>query len=150
MNPISEGFAGGLVVSEGFGAGVVLGAFTITGVISINESISGTIEFPGLENNMIFIGESGNTIKVQCTFTDANDELIDVNNLELRIFDKDKNQIDTVSTITRVSEGIYYALYTLPESMSVVNYFCSFHGNVGGNTVVERDRFQSRFWVNDV
>lgn len=98
---------------------------------------------------MIFYSESENTVRIQCTFTDSDEALIDVDDLEVRIFDRTKNLLETIDTVTRESEGVYYALYETPASTGVVNYYCSFAGTVNGNVVIKRDKFQTRFWVDD-
>lgn len=97
----------------------------------------------------MFISESENTIRIQCTFTDTEDALTDIDDAEVRIYDKNKALIETIDTVTRVSEGVYYAEYTTPQSTKATNYFCSMRGTVDSKLVVKRGQFQTRFFVDE-
>ena len=96
---------------------------------------------------MLFTCEARNTIRIQCTFTDSSDSLTDVDDIELTIYDHTKTLIDTIETVTRVSEGVYYALYTTPESTSDKTYYCTMAGTVDGYPVSETDKFKTKFYI---
>jgi hypothetical protein len=88
----------------------------------------------------------GNTIKLRAEFKDYEGNLCDPDSVELRILDNMKRQLgDTmiVSTIYRVSTGIYEYPFVVPDGAGQLTY--EFRGTIEGNPAIGRGTI-TRTW----
>ncbi len=89
---------------------------------------------------------SGSTIRIQVTFKDFNDNLIDPSSTKLVIYDKTGKEISDYSPLVKDSLGIYHFDYTTPITIKKdTQYYCEASGIIDDNTVLCRDTFTTQF-----
>jgi len=65
---------------------------------------------------MITLGE---TVRIECTIKDFEDNLIDPESHEIKIYDPNGTLVATYNSATRQSQGVYTLDFTIPEDGQV-------------------------------
>ena|ERR1051325_7832733 len=96
--------------------------------------------------------ETGNTIKFFGKFRDWAPEGTegpltdpDGSDVDVVLYNADKEQIGTGDSVIRDSTGVYHYEWTLP--LEPGNYYIEFSGKIGGKEVLSREKIQVKFNV---
>ena len=87
----------------------------------------------------------GNTVRLKAEFTDFNGELVDVMDATLTVYEG-KNKVLVEVTPERLSEGVYFYDYIVPEFSGGSLYF-EFKGMLDGKPILGREPLE-RSWVD--
>lgn len=87
----------------------------------------------------------GDTIRVEADFCDWQDNPVDLTDISITVYDKDKSQIETITTnIDNPSVGTYQYDYTIPDGDGYIAV--EFRGLLGGKPKVIRKKV-AREWA---
>ena len=116
-------------------------------IINMDER-SGTVYVleRGAQTEVILLALSKNTVRLKVEFRDFDGELISPDNVVLRIYKWDREQIGVDIPVNPSEIGVFQHDYELPDSPDESLYF-EFEGVMGGNPVIARDKI-SVVWVN--
>ena len=90
--------------------------------------------------------EAGNTVVIRCTFTDPDEDLLDIDVPTLNIYTDKMVLLHTdTDNVVRESEGVYSCRYETPTETSKKKYFCEISGTVDGFAVLDRGEFYTVF-----
>jgi hypothetical protein len=90
---------------------------------------------------------SGSTIKLKCTFTNFEDNLIDPDVVKFIVYDYKFNKINEyiLNSSNKISEGIYFYNFTTPNEESLIYY--EFKGEIQGTIAIERGSIRTKFII---
>lgn len=88
---------------------------------------------------------SGDTVRLKATFYNFLGVLTDPTDLVLRIYDSDKNLLETptLTASNHASTGVYQYDYTLPNQSKI---YYEWSGTLEGSTALERGEVRIR-WI---
>ena len=87
----------------------------------------------------------GNTITITASFKDDANVLHDATEVTAKIYDREFHVIETITNITRVSEGVYRLNYTTLPVSCPTYYYIELSGKVGELTILNRYTLQLKF-----
>lgn len=87
----------------------------------------------------------GDTVRLYGEFRDWESNLVDVDSLEVKIYDKEELLLDTINTgIINYEVGKYYVPYTIPnENGGYLTY--KFSGNINGEQIMRGGKIPIKF-----
>lgn len=91
---------------------------------------------------MPFYTLRGNTLQATAQFQDGNGNVIDVENVNMYVYNNNRVKIDTVSPIYIAGEQKYEALYVFDDEG---DYYVEFNASLDGNPVLNREKVVVRF-----
>ena len=80
----------------------------------------------------------GNTIKIHAEFPNTIQNLGTMSNVKLKIYTSDFKLIETVSTVTKISDGVYEVDYTVTDKLMPEVLVYEVSGDVGTSTYLGR------------
>lgn len=90
---------------------------------------------------------TGDTIRVQATFTNESGTLVDADGqaVTFKVYNADTRAVLTSAAATRSSTGIYFYDYTVPDTEQA--YFLEMSGLFATKTQLKRTKIKAKFKV---
>lgn len=91
--------------------------------------------------------QAGNTVRLNCTFTDFSNNPIDPANIRVRIYNQQYLLLsDTIlPSANRDDVGVYFYDYTIPIGMVNQKIIYEWYGEVNGFPTLDRGNFKVTF-----
>lgn len=91
--------------------------------------------------------QAGNTVRLNCTFTDFSNQPVDPVNIKVRIYNQQYVLItdNILSAANRDDVGVYFYYYTIPMDYVNQKIVYEWYGEIGGFPSISRNTFKVNF-----
>lgn len=93
------------------------------------------------------IYQSGNTVRLTCTFKNFDGTLLDPDSLKVIIYDQKYTVIQTITNVVKESTGVYHVDYITPSNVNSFNqkYYYEWNSLIGGFPAIKRQLLVTHF-----